>query len=85
MACSGSHEVEWITPAIMTQVVFDPTIRLSSIGLLNPIIVDLRTRLETGLRAAIIPLKAYLEEYNQHVPFYNLDLEDYVRYLINDL
>lgn len=85
MACASSHEVEWITPGIMTKLVFDPTVRLSSIGLLNPIIMALRTRLEIGLRAAIIPLKAYLVEYNQHVPFYNLDLEEYVRYLFNPL
>ncbi|XP_063366022.1 dynein axonemal heavy chain 1-like [Cydia amplana] len=72
------HFIPQVHPMIMTGLVFDKELFLTSIGLLEPNVVDYRERLLKAYRKSIIPLNAYLRQYECYTELYNLDIEEYV-------
>ncbi|CAK1542459.1 unnamed protein product [Leptosia nina] len=72
------HFIPQVHPMIMTGLVFDKELFLTSIGLMEPNVVDYRERLLKAYRKAIIPLKAYMRQYECYREIYVLDIEEYV-------
>ncbi|XP_052743009.1 dynein axonemal heavy chain 1-like [Bicyclus anynana] len=72
------HFIPQVHPKIMTGLVFDRELFLTSIGLMEPNVVDYRERLLKAYRKAIIPLIAYMHEYDCYKDIFVLDIEEYV-------
>ncbi|XP_075982332.1 dynein axonemal heavy chain 1-like [Anticarsia gemmatalis] len=72
------HFIPQVHPMIMTGLVFDKELFLTSIGLMEPNVVEYRERLLKAYRKAIIPLKAYMRQYECYREIYMLDIEAYV-------
>lgn len=73
-----SHRIPQAHPQILQNLAFSEDLLLSSIGLQEPFVNDLRNRLERGIRSAVIPLVAYCNEYNRHAALYNLVVDEYI-------
>uniref|UniRef100_A0A2A4JD05 Dynein heavy chain linker domain-containing protein n=1 Tax=Heliothis virescens TaxID=7102 RepID=A0A2A4JD05_HELVI len=78
------HFIPQVHPMIMTGLVFDKELFLTSIGLMEPNVVDYRERLLKAYRKAIIPLKAYMRQYECYREIYVLDIEEYVENYRNE-
>ncbi|CAB3241783.1 unnamed protein product [Arctia plantaginis] len=74
-----SHSIKQVHPMILTGIVFDKDLYLTSIGLNEPNVAEYRERLLKAYRKAIIPLKAYLRQYREYRDIYKLDIESYVQ------
>ncbi|XP_028156949.1 dynein heavy chain 1, axonemal-like, partial [Ostrinia furnacalis] len=72
------HFIPQVHPMIMTGLVFDKELFLTSIGLMEPNVVEYRDRLLKAYRKAIIPLIAYMRQYECYKEIYLLDIEEYV-------
>ncbi|XP_073954769.1 sterile affecting ciliogenesis [Choristoneura fumiferana] len=72
------HFIPQVHPMIMTGLVFDKELFLTSIGLMEPNVVEYRDRLLKAYRKAIIPLNAYMRQFECYKEIYNLDIEEYV-------
>ncbi|XP_052749829.1 dynein axonemal heavy chain 1-like isoform X2 [Galleria mellonella] len=72
------HFIPQVHPMIMTGLVFDKELFLTSIGLMEPNVVEYRERLLIAYRKAIIPLLAYLRQYECYKEIFVLDTEEYV-------
>ncbi|XP_060806154.1 dynein axonemal heavy chain 1-like [Amyelois transitella] len=72
------HFIPQVHPMIMTGLVFDKELFLTSIGLMEPNVVDYRERLLVAYRKAVIPLLAYLRQYECYTDIFMLDTEEYV-------
>lgn len=77
-AIKQSHFIEIIDPNIMSNLVYPQNQYLSSLGLQSPIVIDCRQRLRDSFDAAVIPLKAYAEEFQQFVEPQILDVDEYM-------
>ncbi|XP_063895398.1 dynein axonemal heavy chain 1 [Helicoverpa armigera] len=78
------HFIPQVHPMIMTGLVFDKELFLTSIGLMEPNVVDYRERLLKAYRKAIIPLKAYMRQYACYREIYMLNIEEYVENYRNE-
>ncbi|XP_050357868.1 dynein axonemal heavy chain 1-like [Nymphalis io] len=72
------HFIPQVHPKIMTGLVFDKELFLTSIGLMEPNVVEYRERLLKAYRKAIIPLIAYMHQYDCYKEIYMLNIEEYV-------
>ncbi|XP_045521817.1 dynein axonemal heavy chain 1-like [Pieris brassicae] len=72
------HFIPQVHPMIMTGLVFDKELFLTSIGLMEPNVVEYRERLLKAYRKAIIPLKAYMRQYECYRDIFVLDIEEYI-------
>ncbi|XP_022823491.1 dynein heavy chain 1, axonemal-like [Spodoptera litura] len=72
------HFIAQVHPMIMTGLVFDKELFLTSIGLMEPNVVETRERLLKAYRKSIIPLKAYMRQYACYREIYMLNIEEYV-------
>lgn len=52
---------------------------LESVNLWEPEVTELREKIRIALNKATIPLKAYAEEYTQHLELHNQDIETLLR------
>ncbi|KAG7304694.1 hypothetical protein JYU34_010040 [Plutella xylostella] len=75
------HFIPQVHPRVLTGIVFDKELFLTSIGLLESAVVDYRERLLKAYRKAIIPLHAYLRQYECFTELFNMDIEAYVEAL----
>ncbi|XP_041969812.1 dynein axonemal heavy chain 1-like [Aricia agestis] len=73
-----SHFIPQVHPKIMTKLVFDTELCLTSIGLMEPIVVEYRERLLRAFRQATIPLLAYMRQFDCYTHIYLLDIKEYV-------
>ncbi|CAH0718440.1 unnamed protein product, partial [Brenthis ino] len=73
------HFIPQVHPKIMTGLVFDKELFLTSIGLMEPNVVEYRERLLKAYRKAIIPLIAYMHQYDCYKDIYMLNIEDNFR------
>ncbi|KAK6626145.1 hypothetical protein RUM43_006450 [Polyplax serrata] len=76
-AIMHSHTIPQIHPYLLLNLRF-PQSFLSSTGLMDPNVTNKRNTLRMTIRKALIPLKAYANEYKQYLPLFNLDVNDYV-------
>ncbi|KAG6458751.1 hypothetical protein O3G_MSEX011030 [Manduca sexta] len=72
------HFIPQVHPRIMRGLVFDKELFLTSIGLMEPNVVEYRERLLKAYRQAIIPLVAYMRQYECYKEIYMLDIDAYV-------
>ncbi|XP_049878805.1 dynein axonemal heavy chain 1-like [Pectinophora gossypiella] len=72
------HFIPQVHPMIMTGLVFDKELFLTSIGLMEQNVCEFRERLLKAYRKAIIPLIAYMHQYDCYRDIYVLEIEPYV-------
>ncbi|CAB3221174.1 unnamed protein product [Arctia plantaginis] len=72
------HFIKQVHPMIVTGLVFDKELYLTSVGFLEPNVVDYWERLKLAYKKAIIPLKAYKRQFEEYKDIYKLDIEAYV-------
>ncbi|PSN46069.1 hypothetical protein C0J52_02287, partial [Blattella germanica] len=78
-----SHGVKQMHPFLMTNLKFAKDLFLSSVGLIEAAVVDMRERIRTGIQHAIIPLNAYSKEYYRHMELWKLDVVEYYKMKVN--
>lgn len=74
-----SHEIPAIHPYLLVNMKFAEKPYLTSIGLIEPKIIEQQSNIENSIRLAIIPLKAYCKEFNIYSSLFNTDVELYVK------
>lgn len=74
-----SHEIPAIHPYLLTNLKFVEKSYLTSIGLLESKITELKSIIENSIRLSIIPLKAYCKEFHIHSRLFNTNVELYVK------
>ena len=77
-AIRRTHNVCQIDPLLLSSLIFADNLRLSSVGLLEPFIVERRNYLRLCYRKALIPLKAYAEQYREHVDLFMENVNDFI-------
>lgn len=77
-ALRQTHTINQVHPFLLSNLRFPPDLYLSSVGLLDEEVCELRERFLTGYKKAIIPLKAYAKEYDVHLELYTLDVAAYI-------
>uniref|UniRef100_A0A1Y1N5M7 Dynein heavy chain 1, axonemal n=2 Tax=Photinus pyralis TaxID=7054 RepID=A0A1Y1N5M7_PHOPY len=73
-----THGVNQVHPSLLKHLKFPSDLYLSSVGLLDKDVCDLRERMLKGYEKAIIPLLAYAETYSVHMELYTLDVTTYI-------
>lgn len=72
------HQIKQVHPFLLPFLKFPEDLYLSSVGLMEKHVCEVRSRLRTAYRKSIIPLRAYAREYQQHLEIYKLNVEKYV-------
>lgn len=73
-----THEIRQIDPALIEGLKYPKDMYLSSVGLLEEGICELRDRLMNTYEKAIIPLIAYCHEYDKFTDLFNQNNTEYV-------
>lgn len=73
------HFVPLIDAKIMKELIFDPDLYLSSVGLLESIIGETRDNLKKAYDKCIIPLAAYAKKYDRHIDLYVMNVNSYLQ------
>ncbi|XP_050431121.1 dynein axonemal heavy chain 1-like [Adelges cooleyi] len=74
-----SHNVPLFYPILLPKITFFNKPNLTSIGLLEKEIAKQQKKIETCIRSAIIPLKAYCKEFSVYLPLFNTNVDSYVQ------
>lgn len=74
-----THEIKEVHTSLLEGLKFPRDLYLSSVGLLELGICELRDKMMKAYEKMIIPLIAYCREYDRYVPLFNLNVADYVR------
>ncbi|XP_046395032.1 dynein axonemal heavy chain 1-like [Ischnura elegans] len=74
-----SHTIKQIHPFLLENLKFSDELLLSSVGLADEGVVEYRERILSALRSAVIPVKAYMKEYQQFVPLFSTKIGFYLR------
>lgn len=72
------HFVPLIDPRIMKELIFDPNLYLSSVGLFESIVVETRENLKKAYDKCIVPLAAYAKKYDQHIALFLMNVSSYL-------
>ncbi|KAM0726282.1 Dynein axonemal heavy chain 1 [Formica fusca] len=75
---SQCHQIKQVHPFLLPFLKFPKDLYLSSVGLLEKEVCEVRDRLRTAYQKSVIPLKAYSSEYQQYLEIYKLNIEKYV-------
>ncbi|XP_043666184.1 dynein axonemal heavy chain 1-like [Vespula pensylvanica] len=78
------HQIRQVHPFLLTFLKFPVDLFLSSVGLYNERICDVRNRLLNIYEKAVIPLKAYAKEYYKYLEFFEMDIEKYIENFKNE-
>ena len=62
----------------MQKMFISGTPLLESVGLLEPVVTELRELIRLALRQAAIPLKAYACEYEKHLELHNSNIDTFL-------
>lgn len=74
-----SHKIPQVEPLLMEGLKYAEDLHLSSVGLREQEICELRDKLLTAIHSAVIPLTAYCHEYDRHAPLYSLDVDEFIQ------
>lgn len=74
-----THEMPQIDPYLVTNLIFEKGLKLSTIGLLDEEIQNQILHLQKCYRVALIPMKAYAREFHRFSELKNLIVSEYVR------
>lgn len=77
-----THFIHQINPMVMTSLVFANDLYLSSVGLLEPIIIERRELLLLCYERAVVPLKAYSMQFLKFTKFFNLNIDNFLQSMI---
>lgn len=77
-AIAACHQVRQVHPFLLPALKFPADLHLSSVGLLEENVCQVRDRLRVAYEKSVIPLKAYAREYHKYLDIYNLDVAKYV-------
>lgn len=74
----ASHSIKQVHPMYLPNLKFPEDLCLSSLGLLSDHICELRERIRVGFEKAVIPLLAYAKAYDCYLPFFTLDVPEFI-------
>lgn len=77
-AIHDSHFVHLVTPMVMGSLIFSNDLYLSSVGLIEKVIEERRQLIIHCYRKALIPLKAYSDQYKVHTELYMMDVDEHI-------
>jgi len=69
----------WNAQHIVEEMFFSGTPLLEAVGLHEPFVMELRATIKNAISKALIPMRAYAEQYESFLPILNLDPATYVR------
>lgn len=72
------HFVPLVDAKIMKELIFNPDLYLSSVGLLESIIDETRDNLKKAYEKCIIPLAAYAKKYDRHIALFVMNVSSYL-------
>lgn len=78
-ALRQTHTINQVHPFLLSNLRFPADLYLSSVGLLDEQVCELREKFLLGYRKAVIPLKSYAKEYHIHIELYTLDVKTYIQ------
>nr|XP_034195945.1 dynein heavy chain 1, axonemal-like [Osmia lignaria] len=73
------HQIRQINPFLLPALKFPPDLFLSSVGLLEGYVCQIRDRLKIAYQKCSMILKAYVKEYTAYLDFYNLKVAEYIQ------
>jgi dynein heavy chain len=77
-AIRRTHNVSQIDPLLLSSLLYDGELRYSSVGLLDPAIVERRNHLRLCYRKALLPLRAYAAQYQEHVQLFTMNVAAFI-------
>lgn len=77
------HQIRQVHPFLLRNLKFPADLFLSSVGLLEKPVADVRDRLNLLYRNVLIPLKAYAKEFQKYLEFYMLPVQEYIKWVAN--
>ena len=77
-ALVACHQIRQVHPFLLLKLKFPTDVFLSSVGLLEDKVCNVRERLRIAYQKSTIPLKAYANEYSRYQSFFNLDISKYI-------
>ncbi|XP_043502299.1 dynein axonemal heavy chain 1-like [Polistes fuscatus] len=78
------HQIRQVHPFLLPFLKFPVELFLSSVGLLDTRICEIRNRLKYIYQKGIIPLKAYAKEYYKYLALFEMDVEKYIEDFKNE-
>ena len=67
----------------MEDIFWSGTPLLESVGEHEPHVEELRETIRHAIRKAVIPLRAYAKEYEKYQELVNMDVNQYVKYVLS--
>ena len=67
----------------MEDIFWSGTPLLESVGEHEPHVEELRETIRNAIRKAVIPLRAYAKEYEKYQELVNMDVNQYVKYVLS--
>ncbi|XP_049589438.1 dynein axonemal heavy chain 1 [Syngnathus scovelli] len=72
-----THNIPMLDKFLMKKLLFGDEPVLESVHLCEPKVSQLREKICTALKKAVIPLKAYAAEYTKYIELYSLNMEEH--------
>lgn len=73
-----THTINQVHPYLLGNLRFPSDLCLSSVGLLDQQVSDLRDRFLNAYGKVVIPLKAYAAEYKMHQELFSLEVGKFI-------
>ncbi|XP_050093065.1 dynein axonemal heavy chain 1 [Anopheles aquasalis] len=77
-AIRGSHSAHTIEPSLIQSLLFADNLYLSSVGLIDPAMVERRNALVSYYLKALIPVRAYAARYNAYQELFHTNAKDFI-------
>ena len=78
---SCTKNVPQLEKMVMRRLFWSGTPLLETVGENEPGVVEMREAIRKAIQQSIIPLKAYAQQYVKHLELFNLDINEYLRYV----
>jgi len=73
--------LSWNVQFIMEEMFFSGMPLLEAVGLREPFVVELRETIRQAILKAVLPMKAYAEQYESFLHVLNLDINTYIKFV----
>lgn len=80
-ALTACHQIRQIHPFLLPKLKFPIHLYLSSVGLLENQVCNVRESLRKAYKKSVIPLKAYAKEFSRYQLFFNLNVAQYIEWV----
>ncbi len=78
-SCICSYLFRFFLQFIVDKLFWPETALLEAVGLHEPQVDTLRDKISSTISAAIIPMKAYAQQYMPYLDLMNLDIDAYIK------